>query len=43
MPHSPQKARTNIPVRNVDAFYGAFGIKSGEAMYIAPGDRVGIC
>jgi putative endopeptidase len=27
-------------VRNPDAWYGAFGVKSGQKLYLAPGDRV---
>jgi putative endopeptidase len=41
-PHSPERARTDVPMRNVDAFYAAFGVKPGDAMYIAPADRVRI-
>jgi putative endopeptidase len=41
-PHSPERARVDVPMRNVDAFYAAFGLKPGDAMYIAPGDRVRI-
>ena len=41
-PHAPQKARVDIPMRNVDAFYAAFGIKPGDPMYIAPENRVRI-
>jgi putative endopeptidase len=41
-PHSPEKARVDIPMRNIDAFYTAFGLKAGDAMYIAPADRVRI-
>ncbi len=41
-PHSPEKARVDVPMRNIDAFYSAFGLKAGDAMYIAPADRVRI-
>lgn len=41
-PHSPPKYRVNIPVRNIDAWYEAFGVKPGDAMYVAPGERVRI-
>jgi putative endopeptidase len=27
-------------VRNLDAWYGAFGVKPGQAFYLAPADRV---
>ena len=35
-PHSPARFRVLGPLRNVDAWYAAFGIKPGDAMYIAP-------
>ena len=41
-PHSPERARADIPARNIDAFYDAFGVKPGDAMYVAPADRVRI-
>ena len=41
-PHSPPQARVDMPVRNIDAFYTAFGIKPGDPMYVAPEDRVRI-
>lgn len=41
-PHSPPKYRVNIPVRNIDAWYEAFGVKPGDAMYVAPEERVRI-
>ena len=41
-PHSPPRYRVDLPMRNIDAFYAAFGIKPGDAMYLAPGDRVRI-
>ena len=41
-PHSPEKARVDVPMRNVDAFYQAFGLKPGDGMYLAPEDRVRI-
>ena len=40
--HSPNEARVDVPVRNIDAFYRAFGVKPGDAMYVAPKDRVRI-
>jgi len=40
--HSPPEARVNGPVRNIDAFYRAFGVKPGDAMYVSPADRVKI-
>ena len=38
-PHSPGQFRT-AEVRNVDAWYAAFGAQPGDALYLAPGDRV---
>jgi putative endopeptidase len=39
-PHSYRKFRVNGVVRNIDAWYKAFGIKPGDALYIAPDKRV---
>ena len=41
-PHSPAMFRVNGVVRNVDAWYTAFGIKPGDALYLAPAARVHI-
>jgi predicted metalloendopeptidase len=41
-PHSPGMYRAYVPLQNVDAFYDAFGITKGEAMYVAPEKRVKI-
>ena len=41
-PHSPRQYRVNGPVRNIDAWYAAFGVKPGEALYLAPDKRVRI-
>ena len=41
-PHSPARYRTIAPLRNVDAWYEAFGITPDDAMYIAPEDRARI-
>ncbi|RNC88313.1 MAG: M13 family peptidase [Winogradskyella sp.] len=41
-PHSPGNIRATQPLKNVDAFYEAFGIKEGDAMYLAPEKRVRI-
>ncbi|KAI8820604.1 hypothetical protein BJ741DRAFT_638433 [Chytriomyces cf. hyalinus JEL632] len=38
-PHSPPNVRGNL-VKNVDYFYEAFGVKEGDAMYLAPSERV---
>ena len=41
-PHSPPEFRTNQIVRNVDAFYKAFDVKPGDALWLDPADRVSI-
>lgn len=41
-PHSPGQTRAVQPLRNIDAFYTAFNIKEGDALYIKPEDRVKI-
>jgi putative endopeptidase len=41
-PHSPERARVDVPVRNIDAFYAAYGLKSGDQMFVPAGDRVRI-
>jgi putative endopeptidase len=40
-PHSPPKFRAIGPTRNIDAWYAAFGVKSGKYS-LAPGDRARI-
>jgi endothelin-converting enzyme/putative endopeptidase len=40
-PHSPSEYRADT-VRNIDAWYAAFGVKPGEKLYLAPADRVQI-
>ena len=40
--HSPYPERVNIPFRNIDAWYEAFGVGAGDRMYLAPGKRVRI-
>ena len=40
--HSPYPERVNIPFRNIDAWYEAFGVKAGDRLYLAPGKRVQI-
>lgn len=40
--HSPAKWRVNGPFVNVNEFYDAFGIKAGDAMYVAPDKRVSV-
>jgi putative endopeptidase len=41
-PHSPGMYRAFVPLQNVEAFYEAYNIKSGDGMYIAPDKRVKI-
>ncbi|MGE5565716.1 MAG: M13 family metallopeptidase [Parcubacteria group bacterium] len=41
-PHSPNMARVNGPVRNIDAWYTAFDVKPGDKLYIPPEKRVKI-
>jgi putative endopeptidase len=40
-PHAPSEQRADI-VRNMDAWYRAFNIMPGSALYLAPEDRVHI-
>jgi len=40
--HSPGTVRALAPLRNVDAWYEAFGVKEGDANYLKPEDRVRI-
>ena len=40
--HSLGKWRVNGALRNIDDFYTAFGIKEGDAMYMAPEERINI-
>jgi putative endopeptidase len=40
-PHAPGEYRA-ATVRNIDAWYAAFDVKTGEKLYLAPGDRVRI-
>lgn len=39
-PHSPAPFRVIGPLRNLDAWYDAFGVKEGQTYYLAPEDRV---
>lgn len=41
-PHSPPEFRCNQVVRNIDAFYDAFDVAEGDALWLAPQDRVTI-
>lgn len=40
--HAPNKVRSNKVVANTDDFYSTFDIKEGDAMYMAPKDRITI-
>jgi putative endopeptidase len=40
--HSPSPVRAFAPLRNIDAWYDAFGVKEGDKHYIAPADRARI-
>jgi putative endopeptidase len=40
--HSPGQVRAVAPLRNIDAWYEAWGIKPGDKQYLAPGERVRI-
>ena len=41
-PHSPAQVRGVQPLLNIDAFYEAFDIQEGDAMYLSPEERVRI-
>ena len=41
-PHAPEQYRVNGVVRNMDAWYGAFGVKGGDTLQLAPENRVRI-
>ncbi len=41
-PHSPDKARVDVVLPNVDAWYMAFNVKPGDKLYRAPDQRVRI-
>ena len=41
-PHSPAVYRCNGTVRNMDSWYAAFNVQPGDALYLAPADRVTI-
>ena len=41
-PHSPALYRCNGTVRNMDTWYAAFNVQPGDALYLAPADRVTI-
>ncbi len=41
-PHAPDMYRAIGPLRNVPEFYGAFDVKEGDKMWLAPAQRVKI-
>jgi putative endopeptidase len=41
-PHSPEMIRGQVPQRNIDAWYKAFGVVEGDKMYLPPDKRVRI-
>ena len=41
-PHSPNEFRCNQIVRNIPAFYEAFGVTEADALWLDPADRVAI-
>lgn len=41
-PHSPDEIRCNQTSRNIDQFHQAFGTQPGDAMWLAPEERVRI-
>jgi len=41
-PHSPEEFRCNQVVRNLPAFYAAFGVTEADAAWLDPSDRVKI-
>lgn len=41
-PHSPNEFRCNQIVRNIDAFYEAFGVEEKDELWLPPADRVSI-
>ena len=40
--HSLDRERVNGVMRNVDIWYDLFGVQQGDALYLAPADRVHI-
>lgn len=39
-PHAPAPLRANFPAMQLDAFHDAFGTRVGDAMYLAPAERL---
>jgi putative endopeptidase len=38
--HSPARWRVDGTLRNIDEWYGAFGVRPGDKLYLAPEKRV---
>ncbi len=41
-PHAPDYYRANVPLTNMDQFYEAFNLQSGDKLYREPEDRIKI-
>jgi predicted metalloendopeptidase len=41
-PHSPGEFRCNQILKNLPQFHQAFGVKQGDALYMAPEEQVAI-
>ena len=41
-PHSPEEFRVNGIVRNMDAWYDAFGVTPDDELYLPPEERITI-
>ena len=41
-PHSPNRARVNAALPQIDAWYKAFNVKKGQKLYLAPSKRARI-
>lgn len=40
--HTPPRQRVNGVVRHIDAWYDAFSVRPGDALYVAPADRINL-
>ena len=38
--HAPSEVRSTGPIRNMDAFHEAFGIRPGDPMFLPPAQRI---
>jgi putative endopeptidase len=41
-PHAPEEFRCNGVLRNIDEFFDAFDVRPGDALWLAPDQRVRI-